>query len=138
METLATLVNKKLMLPSQKTNYIAVELFYLSHALRDNVGKIFVDEKWYADRYPDVLIALGDKKIKTLSEHYALYGYYEHRMPHEIRVDEQWYLAEYEDIRKGVQARTFESGQAHFDELGYREGRIPYPHFRLRLRDDAS
>ena len=136
METWSALINKKLMLPSQKTNYIAVEMHYLSQALRDQVGQIFVDEEWYVAKYPDILAAINEGKIETVSEHYVLYGYYEHRMPYSIVVDEKWYLTEYEDIAKAVQSRTFSSGQSHFDQLGYREGRIPYPYFRLRLRTD--
>ncbi len=136
MEPLAALINRKLLIPSQRTNYIAVEMHYLSQALRDRVGKIYVDEVWYVNRYPDVLVAIKEGKISTVVEHYALYGYYEHRMPHFIEVDERWYLSEYEDINNAVRERIFSSGQAHFDEAGYREGRIPYPHFQLRLRGD--
>jgi hypothetical protein len=124
------------MLPSQKTNYMAVEMHYLSQALREQVGKVFVDEEWYANQYPDVLQAIKDGKIETVSEHYVLYGYYEHRMPYAIKVDEGWYLREYEDIARAVKLGTFDSGQAHFDIAGYREGRVPYAHFQLRLRDE--
>jgi hypothetical protein len=138
MEPLAALINRKLMLPSQKTNYMAVEMHYLSHALRDQVGKIFVDEEWYAARHPDVLLAIKEGKIETVSEHYILYGYYEHRMPYLIEVDDAWYLDQYEDIAGAIKAGTFPSGQAHFEVAGYREGRIPYAHFRLRLRDDRN
>jgi hypothetical protein len=138
MEPLASLINRKLMLPSQKTNYIAVEMHFLSHALRDQVGKIFVDEEWYATQHPDVLQAIKDGTIETISEHYTLFGYYEHRMPYLIAVDETWYLTEYEDIAKAVKAGTFPSGQAHFEIAGYREGRVPYAHFKLRLRDDRA
>ncbi len=138
MEPLSALINRKLLLPSQKTNYIAVETHFLSHALREQVGRIFVDEDWYAGKYPDVLLALGEGKIKTVAEHFVLYGYYEHRMPHAIKVDEKWYLSEYEDIAKAVQGRLFASGQSHFDEIGYKEGRIPYPYFKLKLRSDLA
>ena len=138
MEPLAALINRKLMLPSQKTNYMAVEMHYLSHAMRDQVGRIFVDEEWYAARHPDVLLAIQEGKIETVSEHYILYGYYEHRMPYLIEVDDAWYLDEYEDIAGAIKAGTFPSGQAHFEVAGYREGRIPYAHFRLRLRDDRT
>ena len=138
MEPLAALINRKLMLPSQKTNYMAVEMHYLSHAMRDQVGKIFVDEEWYAAKHPDVLLAIKEGKIETVSEHYILYGYYEHRMPYLIEVDDAWYLDEYEDIARAIKAGTFASGQAHFEIAGYREGRIPYAHFRLRLRDDGT
>jgi len=64
MEPLASLINRKVMLPSQKTNYMVVEMHYLSQALRDQVGRVFVDEEWYAKQYPDVLQALKDGKIE--------------------------------------------------------------------------
>jgi hypothetical protein len=110
MEPLSALINRKVMLPSQKTNYIAVDMHYLSNALRDKVGQIFVDEAWYGERYPDILGAVQNGKLKSLSEHYVLYGYYEHRMPYYIKVDEEWYLTEYSDLQKAVSAGTFETG----------------------------
>ena len=138
MEPLSALINRKLMLPSQKTNYIAVEMHYLSQVLKSQVGQVFVDEVWYKTRYPDVIDALKDGKISNVAEHYSMHGYYEHRMPYEILVDEKWYLKEYDDIATAVKIGTFASGQMHFDELGYREGRIPYPYFRLKLRGDKA
>ena len=102
------------------------------------VGQIFVDEKWYMSRYPDVVDALKDGDIATVSDHYNLFGYYEHRMPYQILVEEKWYLSEYPDIKEAVDAGVFPSGQTHFDDLGFREGRCPYPHFRLRLRSDRA
>jgi hypothetical protein len=86
--------------------------------------------------YPDVIPTIGEGKIEDASEHYALHGYYEHRMPYKIEIDEKWYLSQYDDIIKAVAAGIFASGQVHFDECGYREGRMPFPHFRLRLRSD--
>lgn len=136
MEPFSTLVNKRIMLPSQKTNYIAVDTHYLSQVLRDKVGEVFVDENWYGVRYPDVFEALDSGDINTISDHYNVFGYYEHRMPYPILVDEDWYLAEYKDIQLAVKSGIFASGQSHFDELGYKEGRIPYPYFRLKLRSD--
>jgi hypothetical protein len=132
------LVNKKIMLPSQKTDYIAVDTHYLSHALKEKIGQILVDEKWYLNQYPDVTEALASGNIKTISEHYNIYGYYEHRLPYKISIDEKWYLSEYVDIREAVKSGVFASGQSHFDVVGYKEGRIPYPHFRLKLRSDKA
>jgi hypothetical protein len=101
------------------------------------IDQIFVDEIWYVNQYPDVISAIKDGKIADAAEHYAMHGYYEHRMPYKIEVDEQWYLSQYEDITKAVEAGIFSSGQVHFDECGYREGRMPVPHFRLKLRTEA-
>jgi hypothetical protein len=138
MEPLSAMINRKLMLPSQKTNYIAVETHYLSQLLKKQISDVFVDERWYVSRYPDVVGALTGGDLSTASDHYSMHGYYEHRMPYQILVDEKWYLAQYEDIAVAVKSGTFASGQVHFDELGYREGRIPYPHFRLKHRSDKA
>ncbi|HVH82509.1 MAG TPA: hypothetical protein VM782_24145 [Stellaceae bacterium] len=115
-----------------------VEKAYLAQALFSKISQILIDEEWYATRYPDVLSAIEDGKIKNISEHYALFGYYEHRMPYQIVVDEQWYLAQYEDVKKAVQVQVYDSGQSHFEECGYREGRVPFPNFRLKLRNEAK
>jgi hypothetical protein len=134
MEPLSAMINKRLIIPSQKTNYIAVETHYLSQILRNRIGEVFVDERWYISQYPDVVDSLSGGDLSTASDHYSLHGYYEHRMPYAIMVDEPWYVEEYKDIALAVKAGVFASGQAHFDIAGYREGRIPYPHFRLKLR----
>ena len=134
MEPLSAMINKRLIIPSHKTNYIAVETHYLAQVLKIRIGEIFVDERWYISKYPDVVDALKGGDLSTASDHYNLHGYYEHRMPYAILVDEEWYLEAYEDIALAVKAGTFMSGQMHFDVAGYREGRIPYPHFRLKLR----
>ncbi len=138
MESYAALINKRILIPSQKVNYIGVEMHFLSQALRAYVQKIYVDEEWYLTRYPDIVAALKAGTITDAWEHYQLYGFYEHRMPHEILVDERWYLDQYADIRKAVDAQVYQSGQHHFEELGYKEGRIPYAHFSLKLNGAQS
>ena len=135
MESYSTLMNRKLVFPSTRDEYVIVEKAYLSQALFPRISHIFIDEVWYSSRYPDVLSAIGAGKIKDIAEHYALFGYYEHRMPYHIAVDEEWYLAQYEDVSKAVEIKIYESGQRHFEECGYREGRMPYPNFRLKLRN---
>ena len=138
METLATLINRKILILSSKTDLIGVEMHFLTQVLKGMVGQIFVDEDWYTKRYPDVVTALHSSKIRTAAEHYVLFGFYEHRIPHQILVDEEWYLTEYPDIKHAVQSRDFPSGQHHFEELGYREGRVPFPHFKLRMHNDEN
>ena len=128
----ATLINKKILLPSQKTNYIAVETHFLVQALKSQIETVMVDEDWYLTRHPDVQVAIKDGVVKNAREHYALHGFYEHRLPYEIVVDEGWYLSQYDDIKKAVVEGVFTSGQAHFEKLGYREGRLPSPGFRLK------
>lgn len=138
MEAYSALMNRKLVFPSTRDEYMIVEKAYLAQALFSKISQILIDEEWYATRYPDVLSAIEDGKIKNISEHYALFGYYEHRMPYQIVVDEQWYLAQYEDVKKAVQVQVYDSGQSHFEECGYREGRVPFPNFRLKLRNEAK
>jgi len=134
-DTFAALVNRKLMLPSSKTNYVAVEMNFLSDMMQRYTLQIRVDEDWYLERYPDVVEGIAEGKVKSAADHYARFGFFEHRMPYPIHVDESFYLSQYEDVSTAVQKRTFASGQAHFEEVGYREGRIPYPNFRLAVRE---
>ncbi len=132
LEPYATLINKKILLPSQKTNYIAAETHFLVVALKPQIERIFIDENWYLIQHPDVRVAIKDGVVRSAREHYALHGYYEHRLPYAIDVDESWYLAQYQDIKAAVVEGAFATGQAHFEKLGYGEGRLPYQDFRLR------
>ena len=131
IDTYATLLAKKLLLPSEKTKYVAVELSFLIDALSSRVAEIHVDEGWYLACNPDVCCAVQDGLVKGAREHYVFNGFYEHRMPYKILVDEAWYLGAYEDVRVAVHDAVFPSGQAHFETLGYREGRLPFSGFRL-------
>lgn len=132
MQSYAALINQKILVPSQRSNYVAVELHFLAQALQAQISSVYVDEAWYLKRYPDIASAIALGQIKHAAAHYQLHGYFEHRMPHEILVDEDWYLNEYPDIKKAVQNKIYQFGQQHFEELGYKEGRIPYPNFSLK------
>jgi len=138
IEPYATLLNKKLLVKSQKTNYIAVEFNYLVDCLLPYVREIYVDLEWYLSRHPDVKEAIARGQCADAQDHYARHGFYEHRMPYFIKVDEDWYLSEYEDVRNAVRSGAYETGQAHFEELGYREGRFPFPYFTLINRNDRA
>jgi hypothetical protein len=142
IDPFAILVGKKLLLPSDKTKYVAVQMGFLVDMLLPQVARIYVDEKWYLDCNPDVCNAIRDGAVKDGREHFATRGFYEHRRPYEITVDESWYLDQYEDVRSAVHAAVFVSGQAHFEALGYREGRLPFAGFRLArensLHDDRG
>jgi len=131
IEPFATLVRKKLLLPSNRTPYIAVKMSFFVELLRSRVAQIHVDENWYLDSNPDVCSAVRDGAVKDGREHFVTSGFYEHRLPYKIRVDEAWYLECYEDVRQAVLASIFSSGQMHFETLGYREGRLPFADFRL-------
>ena len=131
METFATLINRKVLLPSQKTNYIGVEMHFLSVVLADRLRAIRIDDEWYLRRYPDVVAAIRKGLCTDAADHYVLHGFYEHRLPREILVREHWYLDQHEDVRRAVASRDFSSGQHHFEEVGFREGRLPYDNFSL-------
>jgi hypothetical protein len=132
-DSYATLLNQKIIVPSQKTSYIAVERSHLIAFLAPLIGRILVDEDWYFARYPDVRDAVKRGEVGSAAAHYARSGYYEHRLPYDIEVDEAWYLSQYEDVRQAVDDGAFESGARHFHELGFAEGRLPFSHFALRL-----
>ena len=127
----ASILNRKLVVPSGKTPYLAVDEHFLVELMMPQVEKIRVDEKWYLTVHPDVNAAIASGVVSGAKAHYCRFGYYEHRMPHPIRVDEPWYINEYPDVRAAVSGKVFKSGQEHFDKMGYREGRIPYAEFRL-------
>ena len=134
--TYASLINRKLIVPSSKKPFLAVDEHFVAQLLMPQLEKIHVDEAWYLRAYPDVSAAIKGGVVPTAKAHYCQYGYYEHRMPHRILVDEPWYLMEYPDVREGVvTAKHFASGQEHFELLGYKEGRYPYRGFQLETED---
>ena len=133
-DTYATLTNKKLVVISQKTAYLAVDRDFFVGIMSPALAKIAVDEEWYLAHSPDVREAIERKQFASAIEHYARVGFYEHRMPYEIQVDEEWYLENYPDIATAVNKGVFESGKAHFYLLGYREGRFPHPNFSLKTK----
>ena len=137
-ETYATLLNKKLVVPSAKTPYVAVDRAFFNTPLARRLGNIHVDETLYLDRFPDVREGIERGEFACAAEHYAKVGFYEHRMPYEIEVDEDWYLENYPDIATAVTKGIFPSGQAHFYRVGFREGRFPHPNFTLQSAQETA
>jgi hypothetical protein len=131
--TFATLINQKILMPSQRTNYIAVDRNHLIEFLKPLLKGIYVDTDWYVYHHPDVGQAISDGVVETASDHYATFGFYEHRMPYEIEVDEPWYLAEYPDVGEAVAKGTFASAREHYYISGFKEGRLPHANFTLRF-----
>lgn len=86
-----------------------------------------VDEDWYRRTYPDVAGALTEGVWSSAREHFVEHGYFEGRMPYEMRVDEAWYLQVNEDVQRGVISGEHASAQEHFAQYGYEEGRMPMP-----------
>jgi hypothetical protein len=129
-DTYATLLNKKLVVPSQKTSYVAVDRHHFALLLGPHIERIRLDSDWYLKQYTDVRDAIDRGEFVSAAEHYVKVGYFEHRMPRAIEVEEAWYLEQYPDVREAVANGVFPTGQTHFTHVGFREGRFPHPNFR--------
>ena len=138
IESYATLLNLKLVVPSSKSNYVAIDRNFWTHSFGSQIADISVDEKWYCGRYADVADAVRSGVIVNAKQHYRESGYFEHRMPHAITVDESWYLSQYDDIGSAIAKKLYGSAQEHFEEVGFKEGRLPYPGFSLNKAREAS
>jgi hypothetical protein len=125
----ATLINLKLLIPSARTQYVAVDKDHLVDFLKPTLRQIFVDEAWYLATNPDVAEAIADGIVQDAKDHYISAGYYEHRMPYEIRVDGEWYLAQYADVQEAVKTGKIATPRHHFYAAGFKEGRLPAPGF---------
>jgi hypothetical protein len=130
----ATFINLRKVVPSATTGYFAVEshLFYQLMSLF--LADVRVDEDWYLAKHPDLKEAIAKGEVTGARDHFLRFGFYEHRMPHEIDVDEDWYQATYPDVAEAVRNNVFASGQEHFETSGYREGRLPFANFALETR----
>jgi hypothetical protein len=133
LTTFATLVNQKVFIPSPRTNYVAVDKNHLVDFMKPLLRSIFVDAEWYVSNYPDIAQAIAGGVVGTAAEHYATFGYYEHRMPYPIKVDEPWYLAQYSDVSEAVGKDLFPSAHEHYYLVGFKEGRLPHANFTLKL-----
>src|SRR5262249_7248050 len=116
---------------SNSSDYVAVDQYFFNDCLRPLIDKIQLDEQWYLQKYPDVRQAIARKAVKDARDHFVRFGYFEHRLPYEIKVQEEWYVTQYPDIRKAIEEGEFKSGQQHFETVGFREGRIPHANFSL-------
>jgi len=129
----ATLINQKLLMPSTRTQYIAVDRDHLVDFMKPSLRPIHVDSIWYVQAHPDVAEAIRKGIVADAKDHYVTYGYYEHRMPYEIDVEENWYLAQYPDVNAAVASGEIETARHHFYAAGFKEGRLPYAGFTFRL-----
>jgi hypothetical protein len=125
----ATLINRKLLIPSPKAPYTAVEINFFQEVMSRVIANIRVDETWYLQTYPDIAAAVQEGKIPNARNHYCRHGYYEHRLPYQITIDDPWYRAQYQDVDHAVATGIFPNAQFHFDEIGFREGRLPWAGF---------
>jgi hypothetical protein len=133
----ATLLNSKIFVPSSLQTHYYVEKFFLAQCLGGYISNIYVDEKWYLSTYRDVARAVEKDETLTARDHYTRWGYFENRMPYEIKINEGWYRSNYKDVEQAVAEKKFPNAQDHFDRVGYLEGRLPYAGFSLRsVRDE--
>jgi hypothetical protein len=86
-----------------------------------------VDEAWYLEKYPDIAEAIRSGSIVSAREHFLSDGYFEGRLPFQIKIDEAWYLEQNPGVAEHIALGKLESAQQHFDDNGYREGRRPFP-----------
>ncbi len=128
----ATLINNRIFMPSTQKTHYAVDKFFLADCLRGYILDIYFDQSWYLSAYPDVAAAITKSGEMSAHDHYIRFGFFENRLPYEIKIDENWYRANYNDVGRAVTNKKFASAQDHFFRLGYVEGRLPYAGFQLR------
>jgi hypothetical protein len=133
LPSFATLVNTKVVIPSSRSDYLAVDKHFLQSSLLPLIEKIPLDDAWYLEWYPDVREAIRNRIIASAREHYVRHGYYENRLPYQINVDETWYLNQYTDVREALKQEQYPSGRGHFYTVGFGEGRLPYEGFVLQV-----
>jgi hypothetical protein len=133
ISSFATLLNQKVIVPSPRTQYIAVDKEHFVEFLKPTLRTIYVDAEWYLRTNPDIAQAVESGAVANAEDHYVTHGYYEHRMPYEIEVEEDWYLSQYADINEAVSKGLFSSGHDHYYKVGFKEGRLPHASFSLRI-----
>jgi hypothetical protein len=131
----ATLINQKVLIPSPRTQYVAVDKEHLVDFLKPTLRTIYVDTEWYLFTNPDIADAIRSGAVANAVDHYITFGYYEHRMPYEIEVEEKWYLTQYPDVKDAVSKGLFPSARDHYYVVGFKEGRVPHANFALRMVD---
>ncbi len=136
VQSYATLINRKLLIPSSSSPYFAVEKHFFYGVMAAMIQQIAFDEEWYVASHPDVQEAIAAGTVASGWQHYVQHGFYEHRFPYPISVDEAWYLDAYPDVKAALQRQDVASAQGHFEASGFREGRLPFPNFALRARED--
>ena len=98
----------------------------LVRMMRRMIQGVEVDEEWYRQRYDDINQAIAEGSVPSAKLHFVNDGYFEGRLPFEIKVDERFYLDQNKGVADFVRDGLLTSGQQHFDENGYAEGRLPF------------
>ena len=126
-----SLLGRKMVVPSTRTGYIAVDQFLFFELMARRLVDVPVDDAWYLATYPDIREAIATGAVSNAAHHYARFGYFEHRMPRNIVVDPVWYLEAHPDVREAIGKKVYNSAQEHYELAGFREGRLPYAGFNL-------
>jgi hypothetical protein len=126
-----TLLGRKMVVPSTRTGYIAVDQFLFFELMARRLKNVAVDEEWYLETYPDIRAAIASGAVRSAAHHYRRFGYFEHRMPRRIMVDEAWYMQAHPDVKDAIAKQVYASAQEHYVIAGFREGRLPHAGFDL-------
>lgn len=126
-----TLLGRKLVVPSTRTGYVAVDQFLFFELMARRLTAVPVDEEWYMANYPDLKDAFASGAVRSAKQHYARFGYFEHRMPRRIVVDPVWYVEAHPDVGDAIRQGVYVDAQEHYEMAGFREGRLPYAGFNL-------
>ncbi|ADL49950.1 hypothetical protein [Clostridium cellulovorans] len=89
------------------------------------IENLIFDEKFYADKYPDLKANLGYNKAK-LFMHWKTTGIKEGRTSSYV-FDPDYYLKNNSDVAKAVGANNYKGAYEHFITSGYNEGRKSSP-----------
>lgn len=126
-----SLLGRKMVVPSTRTGYIAVDQFLFFELMARRLVDVPVDDAWYLATYPDIREAIATGAVSNAAHHYARFGYFEHRMPRNIVVDPVWYIEAHPDVGEAIARKIYNSAQHHYEIAGFREGRLPYAGFNL-------
>ena len=83
-DSYSTLLNARIIVPAQKTSYVAVERNHLVTFMGPFIARIPFDEAWYRGGNPDGAEATGRGGGESAAGHYREAGYFEHRRPYDL------------------------------------------------------
>src|SRR5258708_7065238 len=84
LASFATLVNQKVVVLSNASEYIALDRHFFTRSLAPLIARIRLDPDWYLATYPDVKDAIANNVVADAGDHYRRHGYFEHRIPYRI------------------------------------------------------
>jgi hypothetical protein len=106
-----------------ESSSVTISVFALKRLLSEVLTHVSVDERWYADRYPDVHAATLAGDIASPAAHFKASGYLEGRLPTALAFDPLYYFATYPDLATVFDASDTAGLRRHFETKGYFEGR---------------